>query len=328
VEKKEHATPNQKTVAIVGCGLVGKSWAIVFSRAGFRVNLYDSVASVLPDALSFIKKVLEDLHSMALLRNCRTADEAFSRIKPMADLAEALRDVVWVQECTPENAESKTKVFQELERWSSASVPLASSSSAIPPSVFTKELQTRERCLVAHPVNPPHLIPLVELVPSPFTNPNIVSFARELMESIGQSPIVVKKEVESFVLNRLQGAVLNEAFRLVEDGYVTPEDLDRTFKDGLGLRWSFMGPFETIDLNAPGGVKDYVERYSPSMLLLAKQQADPRPWQGKVVDDVVEARRSLLPLDQLQQRSKWRDNRLMHLSAHKQQMKRAENSSN
>lgn len=147
------------------------------------------------------------------------------------------------------------------------------------------------------------------------------------MEYIGQSPVLIKKEVHSFVLNRLQGALLNEAFRLVEDGVIDADDLDKTVRDGLGLRWSFMGPFETIDLNAPGGVKDYVERYSGNMYEIAKQQADPRRWEGSVVDKVVEERRALLPVQNLPDRGKWRDARLMALVAHKKQIERAEKAS-
>jgi len=320
----EEEVHSRKTVAVIGSGIVGKSWAIVFSRAGFNVNLYDAISSVLPDAQVTIKQMAEDLNEMGLLRSCKSAQEAYERVKGVTSLEEALKDVIWVQECTPENVESKKKVFEELEKYATSNVILASSSSAIPPSSFTQDLKTRNRCLVAHPVNPPHLIPLVELVPSPFTDESVVKTARELMETIGQSPIVVKREVDSFILNRLQGAVLNEAFRLVEDGFVSPEDLDRTFKDGLGLRWSFMGPFETIDLNAPGGVKDYIERYSGNMHHLAKQQADPRPWQGNVVDQVVAARREILPVQNLTDRAKWRDNRLMHLIAHKQELQQAE----
>jgi len=224
----------------------------------------------------------------------------------------------------PRSLSIRKKLFETLDTLVDPSIILASSTSAIPASAFVSSLKTRERCIVAHPVNPPHIIPLVELVPSPFTRYDITERARSIMEDIGQSPIVVKKEIDSFVLNRLQGAVLNEAFRLVEDGYISPEDLDRTMKDGLGLRWSFMGPFETIDLNAPGGVKDYVERYSGSMYSLAQQQADPRKWQGHVVDEIVEARRKALSVDQLQERCNWRNRRLMSLMVHKDAVERSE----
>jgi len=254
------------------------------------------------------------------LKTSKSAEEVRGRIKTFSDLNEAIKEVIWVQECVPELLEHKKKVFEQLDGLVDPKVILASSSSAIPPSAFTSHLANRNRCLVAHPVNPPHLIPLVEIVPSPFTDSSVVDRAREIMENVGQSPIVVKKEIDSFILNRLQGAVLNEAFRLVEDGYISPEDLDRTVKDGLGLRWSFMGPFETIDLNAPGGVADYVARYGSNMYALSKQQADPRPWQGQVVQSVTDARRSIIPVESLVDRGKWRDQRLMGLMSHKYNM--------
>ena len=110
---------------------------------------------------------------------------------------------------------------------------------------------------MAHPVNPPYLAPIVELVPAPWTASETVAGVRALMEQVGQAPVEMKREAEGFILNRLQGVLLMEAWRMVEDGLATVEDIDRTVSHGLGLRWSFMGPFETIDLNAPGGVADY-----------------------------------------------------------------------
>src|SRR5207253_9790700 len=144
-----------------------------------------------------------------------------------------------------------------------------SSTSGIVASRFTEELAGRHRCLVAHPVNPPHLVPLVELVASPWTASAIVTQAKAIYESVGQVPIIVKREIEGFILNRLQAVLLSEAFRLVSDGYVTPQDLDKTLKHGLGLRWSFMGPFETIELNAPEGIADYCRRYGASLSALS-----------------------------------------------------------
>eukprot|EP00042_Codosiga_hollandica_P047264 m.509994 g.509994 ORF g.509994 m.509994 type:complete len:232 (-) comp57413_c0_seq4:74-769(-) len=121
-------------------------------------------------------------------------------------------------------------------------------------------------------VNPPHVIPLVELVPAPWTHPDVLARTRALMAAIGQSPIVVKKEVNGFILNRLQYALLMEAWRLVEDGVATAEDVDTAVSDGLGLRWSFMGPFKTIDLNAPSGLADYCERYGANITAVCEEQ--------------------------------------------------------
>ncbi|MGN6702431.1 MAG: 3-hydroxyacyl-CoA dehydrogenase family protein, partial [Burkholderiaceae bacterium] len=179
-------------------------------------------------------------------------------------------------------------------------------------------LPGRARCLVGHPINPPSLVPLVELVPAPWTDPGVMERARALYTAAGQVPIMVAREVQGFIVNRLQGALLSEAFRLVEDGYVSSADLDRAVKDGLGLRWAFMGPCETIDLNAPGGIRDYCARYGPLYLDIAKQ-AEPRPWNDALLDRLEGERQRELPAPQRPARQRWRDARLTDLVAHKRQ---------
>jgi L-gulonate 3-dehydrogenase len=243
--------------AIIGAGLIGRAWAIVFARAGWNVSLYDSVAEVRQQATSQIAASLAEMAGQGLISEPSTA----SRIRTSESIADAVKVATFVQECGPETVEAKLKIFAELDRLTAPEVILASSTSAIVASRFTENLSGRARCLVAHPVNPPHLVPVVELVPSPWTSTEVVQRAKAIYEAVDQVPIVVRKEVEGFILNRLQGALLAEAFRLVGEGYVSPRDLDKTIKDGLGLRWSFMGPFETIELNAPGGIPDYCARY-------------------------------------------------------------------
>jgi 3-hydroxyacyl-CoA dehydrogenase len=129
-------------------------------------------------------------------------------------------------------------------------------------------------------------------------------------------PVVAMKETRGFVLNRLQAALVAEAFRLVRDGVMSVEDVDACVKDGLGLRWSFMGPFETIDLNAPGGVADYAERFGPLMGGITEEQA-PYDYDAPTVGHVAGERRAALPLERIEDRSGWRDRRLMALIAHK-----------
>src|SRR5262249_59613513 len=140
----------------------------------------------------------------------------------------------------PAPAEARAGLCAEPARRAAPDAPPASSTPAIVASQFTQELPGRHRCLVAHPVNPPHLVPLVELVGSPWTAPNTIERAKAVYLAVGQVPIVVRREIEGFVLNRLQGALLAEAFRLVGDGGVSPPDLAQTVKDGLGPRWSFL----------------------------------------------------------------------------------------
>ncbi len=212
----------------------------------------------------------------------------------------------------------KKRLFAELDRLVPDGAILASSSSALLPSRFTEGLRARHRCLVIHPINPPYLIPAAEIVPAPWTSPEIVERARAFLVAAGQAPIVMKREIDGFVMNRMQGALLEEAFRLVADGYATAEDIDVGIREGLALRWSFMGPFETIDLNAPGGVRDYVDRYQGLYANLFKQMQRRVDWGGPVLVEVERVRRARLPAEQLGERQRWRDRRLMALAAHKQ----------
>jgi 3-hydroxyacyl-CoA dehydrogenase len=307
-------------ISIVGAGLIGRAWAIVFARSGFDVALWDGDAKALNAALGTIGERLGDLKQAGLI-----ADPAaiLKRITLRATLRETVADAGYVQENLPETVAIKQRVFAEMDELARSDAILASSTSSIPASAFTESLKGRARCLVAHPVNPPYLVPVVELSGAPWTSPETIARTRALMEQAGQVPVTVQREIQGFILNRLQGALLNEAFRLVEDGYVTVDDLDKTIAHGLGLRWSFMGPFETIDLNAPGGVRDYCERYGPMYYELAKQQSDPRAWRGAV--DQVEAERSKsLPREKLAERQTWRDRRLMALAAHKRKMQESD----
>jgi 3-hydroxyacyl-CoA dehydrogenase len=239
---------------------------------------------------------------------------AAGRVRAASSLAEALSGASFVQENTPETLEAKRAIFAELDRLAARDAILASSTSTIVASRFTEDLPGRHRCLVAHPVNPPHLVPVVELVGAPWTEPDILARAKSIYEQVGQVPILVRREIEGFILNRLQAVLLSEAFRLVQDGYVSPQDLDKTLKDGLGLRWSFMGPFETIELNAPGGIPDYCRRYGPSLARLSS--TTPEIYEpGKV--EAILRRWDALPPARVEERMRWRDKRLAALRAHK-----------
>ncbi len=146
----------------------------------------------------------------------------------------------------------------------------------------------RERCLVAHPINPPYLLPAVEVVPALWTDLATLARARETFESIGMVPMAMTRELDGFVLNHLQSAFVYEAFRLVAEGYVTAKDLDRAVANGLGPRWSFMGPFETADLNAPGGIRQYVERSALMCARIVSSQTATCDW-GAALDGGIEA---------------------------------------
>lgn len=301
-------------VAVIGAGLIGRAWAICFARAGHPVKLYDVSQPALEAALGLIETALRDLRDNGLLDDPAAAQ---ARISTAATLEEALAGVAYVQENVRETVEAKQEIFAALDRIADPAAILASSSSNIRASLFTEDLPGRARCLVAHPANPPHLVPIVELSPAPWTDPAVVDRARALHDAAGMSAILVRREVPGFILNRLQGALLAEAFKLVADGYASAEDVDKTIKDGLGLRWAFMGPFETIDLNAPGGIADYIDRYAPMYWDMQEMQATPRRWDEPLRDALESERRDALPADKLGDRQAWRDRRLMALLAHK-----------
>jgi len=304
---------NEK-IAVIGAGLIGRAWAIVFARAGCSVAIYDAV----PEALSACTKLLHDnisdLAKHGLITE--TPEVVLARIKPVNTLAEALKGAALVQENVKETVDVKRQIFAEMDKLAAPDTILTSSTSWIPTSEFSENLPGRHRILVAHPVNPPYLVPLVELAPAPWTSEETVKRAHDIYTRAGQSPVLLKKEITGFLLNRIQGAVLNEALNLYENGYASAEDLDKVLKDGLGLRWSFMGPFETIDLNAPEGVIDYAKRYGHTYRDVAKTQL-PNEWNAETLKEIEGERREVLRADQLEERSRWRDNRLMGLVAHK-----------
>ncbi len=309
------------TVAIIGSGFIGRSWAISFARAGHDVVLWDKDRAAPDQAIEFIADVLPDLAANDLLAGATPA-ALLGRLRVERDLAAALAVAEHVQENAPERVDVKIALFAELDRLAPEDAVLASSTSAILPSRFTEALAGRHRCLIIHPINPPYLIPAAEIVPAPWTAPEVVNRARDFLIAAGQAPIVMKRELDGFVMNRMQGALLEEAFRLVADGYATVEDIDIGIKEGLALRWSFMGPFETIDLNAPGGVRDYAERYHGIYKILFAQMQRRVDWEGPVLDEIERARRVELPASQLADRQLWRDRRLMALAAHKRRAAR------
>lgn len=303
-------------VVIIGAGLVGRAWAISFARGGCEVFLFDHEPSQVDRALAYVDSILGNLEINDLL-NGESPQAVRRRMRKVDDVRSALADAVHVQENVPEELEIKRKLYAELDTLARPDAVLASSTSALLPSSIFEGLGGARRCLVVHPINPPYLIPAVEVVPSPWTDAEIVKRTVALMRNVGQAPIVMRREIDGFVMNRMQGALLEEAFRLVADGYASSEDVDIGLREGLALRWSFMGPFETIDLNAPGGVADYVRRYQQIYERLFPSMQRRVDWAGDVLKAVESDRRARLASDKLGERARWRDLRLMALLTHK-----------
>lgn len=300
-------------VAIVGAGLVGSGWALVFARAGLRVQIFDPVAEVRARILPWARERAAALAEAGLIADI---EAVIGRLHVFDTLAEALDGATYVQESVFERVEVKTDICRAIDALMAPDTIVGSSSSGIPASRFTEGCTHRGRFLIAHPVNPPHLAPVVELVPAPWTDADALEGARELMHAVGQVPVTLAREIDGFVLNRLQGALLNEAWALYDEGYASLADIDATISHGLGLRWAFMGPFETIDLNAPGGIVDYAARLGGMYHAMA-QSRTPRAWPEDTIRRAGAERRAALPEADLAARRAWRDKALTGLAAFK-----------
>lgn len=297
-------------VAVLGAGSIGVSFAILFACRGFDVAVYDPFEDALPRAAADLR---ERLKQLAL------ADPADveARVRFTADLDDALAGATFVQECAPERVDLKQELMEQAAVRTPAEVPLASSSSAIVPSRLAEglDVSVAARILVGHPGNPPYLLPVIEVVPSAVTAEAIIRRATEIYRSAGLRPVLVRREVEGFLFNRLQGALLREAYCLVRDGVATVDDIDEVVRSGLGLRWSFIGPFETADLNTRGGIESHAAKMGPAYARMGAERGQHDPWTPDLIAEVTAQRRALLDLDDWDERVRWRDRQLIRMRA-------------
>ena len=299
-----------KNVGVIGGGLIGASWAAIFSKSGFNVFVYDPFPNVFETYKSRVTSFLEELKSIDETINI---EESLNRISANVTIEDLCSNVEYIQESAPEILSVKQELFAKLDNLAPDEVVIGSSSSAMPISSITQNLKGQHRCIIAHPANPPHLIPCVEICPGENTSNKTIEKTKEIFTASGASIVNVKKEIDGFILNRLQGALLNEAMRLYSDGYASSDEIDATIRDGLGLRWAFMGPFETIDLNAPGGIKDYISRYGPMYIEMAKNQTKIPDWSEEAGKKLEIERRKILGHDKLDDRAKKRNQLLKSL---------------
>jgi 3-hydroxypropionate dehydrogenase (NADP+) len=253
-----------KRVACVGVGLIGQSWAALFASKGYQVVMQDVNKNTLSRGLKGFNSILSILEENEIIRS-QMAAHARKQVHATTSLSEAVENADYIQESVFENCELKRIVFKEMDRVAPEHAILASSSSSILMSKIQTHVKKRQRCLIVHPFNPVHLVPLVELVPGRWTSPETIAFTYDLMRAVGKVPIKVKSELPGFVANRLTAAVWREAIDLLIRGAASAEDIDRACRFGPAIRWAVQGPFLTYHMGGgAGGIEYFLDHLTPS----------------------------------------------------------------
>ena len=292
-----------RNIGICGAGLIGASWAVGFASNGYNVLVYDANSEIISNFFKEVDQLADDLEIFKKV----DLKELKSSIKICDNLEQICKDSLLIQESIVEDLDEKQKIFFEFEKYASVDTILASSSSYLLPSKISEKLKNKQRCIVAHPALPPHVVPFVEICPSSETSLDVIEKAKDIYKNAHYVPIVLKKEIEGFVLNRLQGALLNEAVRLHDGGYASIDDIDISLKHALGIRWAFLGPFEIMDLNAPGGIGDSFTRYRKGIKKLAQQQNSVPEYTDEYIKKLESEQRERLKLTDREERTKKRN---------------------
>lgn len=296
-------------VACIGTGNVGRAWAVVFARAGHDVALFDSAPGQVDAALPLIARTLDQLAEGGLLTE--PAASVLARLRPAPTLEDAVAGAAHVQESVREDVEIKRAVVSEIAAHAPADAVIASSTSALPGSTFLTHIPCPGRALVAHPVNPPALIPLVELCGTGQTTPETLAATRAFMAGAGMKPVTLNKEIDGFLLNRLQYTLVAEALHLVGEGYCSAEDIDTVLTDGLALRWLSIGPFATAHLNATQGFQGFVDQLGPMMRKMGQDARTDYAWGPELIARIHAAMADRMPVKDIPDWQAWRDGRIM-----------------
>jgi 3-hydroxybutyryl-CoA dehydrogenase len=244
---EQTATPPVRTIAVIGAGLMGHAIGLEFALHGYGVRLYDVTAARVQAALERARTTAVWLAQQGLVTPDQVAT-ATARLSGTTELAAAVFDAEYVAEAVPEDLQLKRRVYADLERLCPLEVIFASNTSGLLPSALAEGLLHPERLLVAHYLNPPYLLPVVEVVPSPRTSQLTVERTITLLRGIGKRPVLVRSEVPGFLANRLQAALYREALALVARGVASIDDIDTVVRDGIGRRFGVLGPFQIMDL--------------------------------------------------------------------------------
>jgi len=302
-----------QTVAVVGCGTIGASWALLFATRGLQVRLYDESASALDRAESFLDESMAVLIKAGHLTPSE-ADQARVRISRYQSLEDTLALADFVQESAFESYDVKRPLYGQLDALSRQHVLLASSSSGLLMSEIQAGLTHPERCLIAHPFNPPHLIPLVELVPGRQTHSETLERARDFYLWLGKTPVMLRKEVSGHIVNRLAAALWREAIDLAVEGVASVEDIDLAVSAGPGLRWALMGQHLIYHLaGGPGGMEAFLKHLQPAVESWWQDLATWTEMPPEAPQVLIEGLNESLGNRSFKEITDWRDQALLRL---------------
>jgi 3-hydroxyacyl-CoA dehydrogenase len=298
-----------KRIVVIGAGTIGASWAAYFLARGFEVGAYDPA----PNGEAFVRRFIDNAWPTLEKLKAVQAGADRKRLKFFSEPAAAVRGADFVQESGPEREDLKIELFATLDAALPPETVIATSSSGLLISRVSAKCKHPQRCVIGHPFNPPHLIPLVEVVGGAETSPETISRAMNFYRDIGKHPIHIRKEVRGHVANRLQAALWREAVHLVADGVVSVADADAAIAYGPGLRWALMGPHLTFHMaGGEGGMPNFMSHIGPAiqgwMDDLGQTRLTPEV-QKKIIDGVAEeaAGRSMADLQ------RWRDRKLIDI---------------
>jgi 3-hydroxyacyl-CoA dehydrogenase len=302
---------NIKRIACVGAGLIGQGWTTLFSSKGLEVILQDVTETLLERSVGEIESNLRFLEANHLLRKGEN-DSALKRIRTSTDIADAVHNVDYVQESVLDNYDVKRQVFREIDAAAPDRAVIASSSSGLLMTEIQKVTKRPQRCVLVHPILPVYLIPLVEIVGGERTSRQTVIAAYELMKKLGKIPVLLRREVSGYIVNRLQAALLREAIDLVDKNVASAEDVDKAFCMGIGLRDPIIGPFLRMHL-AGSGVERFIENYSESY---RNRWETMRTWTSIPPSAVKKIVKSVKEMDvvhakTLKEITRWRDKMLV-----------------
>lgn len=304
-----------RKVTCVGAGLIGHGWATLFAWKGCDVTLQDLKEDILKNALSQVRRNLQFLGQHELLRS-ESFEDCLARIRTTSDLKEAVGEADYVQESVYESYKAKKEVFKSMDAAAPPHTILASSSSTLKMSAIQRVTEKPDRCIVAHPWNPPHLMPLVEVIPGRLTSAETIEETKEFMTRLGKVAVVQKKEVSGTIGNRLAAALWREAIDLVHKGVADLEDVDKAVSAGPGIRWAVLGPHLSYHLGGgEGGIEYYLRHLGPAMTArwrtLATWTSIPPSAEKKIIQGVKKMQ--LLKEKSFAEIVDWRDRKLVEL---------------